>query len=71
MAGFRVLFANEFVPEARLSYALNAADYTKLDGRDVRTLTGKDMPYGVDVLEDHLPALHSRQQASVSVVGVR
>lgn len=55
MAGFRVLFANEFVPEARLSYALNAADYTKLDGRDVRTLTGKDMPYGVDVLDGSPP----------------
>lgn len=36
MAGFRVLWANEFVDAARDSYRANAAPYTVVDGRDIR-----------------------------------
>jgi DNA (cytosine-5)-methyltransferase 1 len=39
MAGFRVLYANEFVEAARDSYRANAAPYTVLDDRDIRTVT--------------------------------
>lgn len=36
MAGYRVLWANEFVPAAQDSYAANMAPYTVLDRRDIR-----------------------------------
>lgn len=43
IAGFRVAYANEFIPEARKTYAENAADYTYVDGRDIREVTAKDV----------------------------
>lgn len=43
MAGYRVLYANEFVPSARESYEANKADYTFLDPRDIREVTGADI----------------------------
>lgn len=43
MAGFRVLWASEFIPAARTTYAANAAPYTVLDGRDIRTVRGDDV----------------------------
>jgi DNA (cytosine-5)-methyltransferase 1 len=36
MAGFRVLWVNEFVEAARVCYAANKAEWTTLDGRDIR-----------------------------------
>lgn len=39
MAGFRVLYANEFVPAARECYAANASPHTIIDGRDIRKVT--------------------------------
>jgi DNA (cytosine-5)-methyltransferase 1 len=36
MAGFRVLWASEFIDAARDSYNANKAPYTILDGRDIR-----------------------------------
>lgn len=39
MEGFKVLYANEFVPVAQESYKANAAPYTVVDGRDVRKVT--------------------------------
>lgn len=41
MAGFRVAFANDIVPEARATYEANAAPCTVVDGTDVRDLRGK------------------------------
>src|SRR5688572_14707214 len=38
MAGFRVLWANEFIPAARDTYRANAAPYTIIDGRDIRSI---------------------------------
>jgi DNA (cytosine-5)-methyltransferase 1 len=39
MAGYRVVYANEFVEAARETYAANAAPYTIIDGRDIRAVT--------------------------------
>lgn len=38
MAGYRVAFANEVVPEARDCYQANAMPYTVVDGTDIREL---------------------------------
>lgn len=43
MAGFRVVYANEFIPEARATYLANAAPGCNVDGRDVRTVTPDDL----------------------------
>ncbi|MGE5611159.1 MAG: DNA cytosine methyltransferase [Bacillota bacterium] len=43
MAGFRVLWCNEFIPAARDTYRANAAPYTIVDGRDIRTVQPEDI----------------------------
>lgn len=43
MAGFRMLWASEFVPAAQDTYRANAAPYTILDTRDIREVTGQDI----------------------------
>ena len=43
MAGFRVLYANEFIPAAQETYRANKADYTYLDGRDIRQVKAADI----------------------------
>lgn len=43
LAGFRVRYANEFVPAAQETYRANAAPYTYLDTRDIRVVTGADL----------------------------
>lgn len=42
MAGYRVLWANEFLPIARESYAANHPE-TRLDGRDIRKVQAEDI----------------------------
>lgn len=42
MAGFRVVYANEFVEEARRTYKANHPN-SYLDGRDIRQVTGEDI----------------------------
>jgi DNA (cytosine-5)-methyltransferase 1 len=42
MAGFKVVYASEFVAAARETYAANAPT-TDLDDRDIRTITGEDL----------------------------
>lgn len=42
MAGFKVLWANEFIPAAQDTYRANHPD-TILDGRDIRAVTGADL----------------------------
>ncbi len=39
LAGFRVLYANEFIREAADVYDANRAPYTRVDRRDIRTVT--------------------------------
>lgn len=48
MAGYRVAYANDVVPEARETYLANCADYTTVDGDDVRTVPGSRI---LDALE--------------------
>jgi DNA (cytosine-5)-methyltransferase 1 len=43
MAGFKMLWASEFVPAAQETYRANAAPYTVLDTRDIREVTGQDI----------------------------
>jgi site-specific DNA-cytosine methylase len=43
MAGFRVVWANEFVPVAQESYRANMAAGTVLDGRDVREIEAAEI----------------------------
>jgi DNA (cytosine-5)-methyltransferase 1 len=42
MAGYRVIWANEFIAAARETYAANFPD-TPIDGRDIRDITGDDI----------------------------
>lgn len=42
MAGYRVLYANEFIEEARNTYKANHPK-SYLDGRDIRAVTGEDI----------------------------
>lgn len=72
MAGFRVLYANEFIDAARDSYKANAAPYTFVDGRDIRQVTAEDFlatmklqPGELDLLDGSPPC------ASFSTVGKR
>lgn len=43
MAGFKVLYANEFHKAARDSYSPNKAAYTVLDSRNIRNVSGRDI----------------------------
>lgn len=72
MAGFRVLWANEFIDAARDSYRANKADYTILDGRDIREVTAADIltainmqPGEIDLFDGSPPC------ASFSTAGKR
>jgi len=72
MAGFRVLWASEFIDEARATYAANKAPYTTLDGRDIREVSGEEIletigkaPGELDLLDGSPPC------ASFSTLGKR
>jgi DNA (cytosine-5)-methyltransferase 1 len=43
MAGFQILWVNEFIEAARETYAANARPYTIIDGRDIRTVEAADI----------------------------
>ena len=43
MAGFKVLFASEFIDAARDSYKANSMPYTVVDGRDIRQVQADDI----------------------------
>lgn len=43
LAGFKVVYANEFVPIAVESYKANAMPYTFVDGRDIKTVTAAEI----------------------------
>jgi DNA (cytosine-5)-methyltransferase 1 len=72
MAGYRVVYANEFIPLARQCYALNAAPHTIIDPRDIRQIDPADvlaaikLPAGaLDILDGSPPC------ASYSTAGAR
>lgn len=43
MAGYRVVWANEFVPAAQASYKANASDHCHLDCRDIKLVKPEDI----------------------------
>lgn len=43
MAGFKMVWASEFIDAARESYKANAAPYTVVDGRDIRQVKADDI----------------------------
>lgn len=43
MAGFKLVWANEFIDEARATYKANASPDTVVDGRDIREVHGADI----------------------------
>jgi DNA (cytosine-5)-methyltransferase 1 len=72
MAGFRVLWASEFIDAARDSYAANKADYTVLDGRDIRLVKPEDILSATDLKVGDLDLLDgSPPCASFSTAGKR
>ena len=72
MAGFSVLFANEFVEAARDSYAANANPATVIDRRDIRTVTPDDIFRATGIKEGELDILDgSPPCSSFSSAGVR
>ena len=72
MAGFPILYANEFVPAARDSYAANKAEYTYLDGRDIREVTPDDVLAKMNLRQGELDLFDgSPPCASFSTAGKR
>lgn len=72
MAGFRVLWASEFIDAARDSYRANKADYTILDGRDIREVTAAEILTAIKMQPGELDLFDgSPPCASFSTAGKR
>jgi DNA (cytosine-5)-methyltransferase 1 len=72
MAGFKVLWANEFIPSARDSYNANKADYTIVDSRDIRKVDGVDILQAIKMQPGELDLFDgSPPCASFSTAGKR
>lgn len=72
MAGYRVLYANEFIDAARDTYSANKRDYTYLDGRDIRTVTSDSILEIIGLKRGDLDLLDgSPPCASFSTAGKR
>ena len=72
MAGFRVLWASEFIDAARDTYKANKADYTIVDGRDIRQVTADDILSAINMQPGELDLFDgSPPCASFSTAGKR
>lgn len=72
MAGFRVVWASEFIAAARDSYNANKAAETVLDGRDIRTVKPEDILAATGLKRGELDLLDgSPPCASFSTAGKR
>lgn len=72
MAGFRILWASEFIDAARESYAANKAPYTILDGRDIRQVEATDILQAINMKPGELDLFDgSPPCASFSTAGKR
>jgi DNA (cytosine-5)-methyltransferase 1 len=72
MAGYRVLWANEFVEEARTTYEANKAPYTVVDPRDVRQIKPEEILAATKLRSGELDVLEGSPPCSaVSMVGSR
>lgn len=65
MAGFRVLWASEFIEAAAETYAANASAETVLDTRDIRQVAPDDLPE-VDLLDGSPPCSPFSTQGKLS-----
>ena len=54
MAGFKVVWANEFVPIAQATYKKNAAPESILDGRDIKLITAEEILKATNLQEGEL-----------------
>lgn len=57
MGGFRVVWANEFVPAAQASYNANKSEHCYLDGRDIRTIQASEILERCNLEEGELDLL--------------
>lgn len=57
MAGYRVLWANEFVPIAQESYRANMRKGTIVDGRDIQKVTAEDILKATGLAQGELDVL--------------
>jgi len=72
MTGFKVVWANEFVPAARDSYKANACPESILDTGDIRTIDPKDILAATGILAGEIDILDgSPPCASFSTAGKR
>jgi DNA (cytosine-5)-methyltransferase 1 len=72
MAGFKVLWASEFIEAARESYAANMGPDTILDGRDIRTVDPQSILDAINMEPGELDLLDgSPPCASFSTAGKR
>ena len=72
MAGFRVVWASEFIAAARASYKANASPLTSLDPRDIRKVTPEDILHATRLKRGALDLLDgSPPCASFSTAGKR
>lgn len=72
MAGFKILWASEFIDAARESYAANKAPYTILDGRDIRQVKPEDILTAINLKPGELDLFDgSPPCASFSTAGKR
>lgn len=72
MAGFKVVYANEFVEAARDSYRANAAPHTIIDARDIRQVQPADILSSIGMRPGQLDLLDgSPPCASFSLAGKR
>lgn len=72
MAGFKVLYANEFIEAARDSYNANARAGTIIDGRDIREVTPQDILDQIGLKAGDLDVLDgSPPCASFSTAGIK
>ncbi len=72
MAGFRVLWASEFIDAARDSYNANKAPYTIVDGRDIRQVTANEILSAINMQPGELDLFDgSPPCASFSTAGKR
>ena len=69
LAGFNVLYANEFIPLAQEAYTLNHHN-TYLDKRDIRQITPEDILYKTGLKKGELDLLEgSPPCAAFSIAG--
>lgn len=72
MAGFKMLWANEFIPAAADSYEANKADYTIVDRTDIRQINWREVMREVEIGPGELDVFDgSPPCASFSTAGKR